>query len=74
MKYSSLVQPTFKKYSSLIQKKCNSASSFSGSVNRDKSKCLIAFPTNTKQAKLFERILISGFGCVNTRLAFYSQI
>lgn len=27
-------------------RKCNSASSFSGCVHRDKSKCLIALPTN----------------------------
>ena len=34
-------------------KKCNSASSFSGCVHRDKSKCVIALPTQPKQVKLF---------------------
>ena len=55
-------------------KKCNSASSFSGCVHRDNIKCLIALPTDTEQVKLFERTLIGGFSCVNTRLAFDSQI
>ena len=55
-------------------KKCNSASSFSGCVHKDKSKCLMALPTDTEQVKLFERTLIGGFSRVNTRLAFDSQI
>ena len=55
-------------------RKCNSASSFSGCVHRDKSKCLIALPTDVEQVKLFEKTLIRGFSCVNTRLAFDSQI
>ena len=55
-------------------RKCNSASSFNGCVHRDKSKCLIALPTDIEQVKLFEKTLIGGFSCVNTRLAFDSQI
>ena len=55
-------------------RKCNSASSFSGCVHRDKSKCLIALPSDAEQVKLFERTLIGGFSCLNTRLAFDSQI
>ena len=55
-------------------KKCNSASSFSGCVHKDKSKCLIAVPTEAGHVKLFEKTLIGGFGCVNTRLTFDSQI
>ena len=55
-------------------KKCNSASFFSSYVYYDKSKCLIAFPTDAEQVKLFERTLIDGFNCVNTWLAFDSQI
>ena len=51
-------------------KKCNSASSFSDCVHRDKSKSLIALPTDAEQVKLSERTLIGGFSCVNTRLAF----
>ena len=55
-------------------RKCNSASSFNECVHRDKSKCLIALPTDVEQVKLFEKTLIGGFSCVNTRLAFDSQI
>ena len=55
-------------------RKCNSASSFSGCVHRDKSKCLIALPTDTEHVGVFEKTLIVGFSCVNTRLAFDTQI
>ena len=55
-------------------KKCNFASSFSGFVHRDKSKYLIALPTDSEQVKLFERTLIGSLSCVNTRLAFDSKI
>ena len=55
-------------------RKCNSVSSFNGCVHRDKSKYLIALPTDVEQVKLFEKTLIGGFSCVNTRLAFDSQI
>ena len=55
-------------------RKCNFASSFSGSVHRDKSKCLIALATETEHVKVFEQTLIGGFSCVNTRLHFDSQI
>ena len=55
-------------------KKCNSASSLSGCVHREKNKCLIALPTDIEQVKRFERTLRDSFCCVNTRLAFDSQI
>ena len=55
-------------------RKCNSASSFSGCVHRCKSKCLIALPTEADHVRVFEKTLIGGFSCVNTRLAFDSQI
>ena len=55
-------------------KKCNSASSLSGCVHREKNKCLIALPTDVEQVKRFERTLRGSFSCVNTRLAFDSQI
>ena len=55
-------------------KKCYSASSFSGCVHRDKSKCLIALPTEAEHFRVFEKTLIGRFSCVNTRLAFDSQI
>ena len=51
-------------------RKCNSASSFSGYVNRNKNKCCIAFPTDAGHVRAFEKTLIGGFSCVNTSLAF----
>ena len=53
---------------------CNSASSFSGLVHRDKSKCLIAFPTDAEHVRVFQKTLIGGFSYINTRLAFDTQI
>ena len=71
----------FKQRSEHLQKlfkynprKCNSASSFSGCVHRDKSKCLIALPTDAEHIRVFKKTLIGGFSCVNTRLAFDTQI
>ena len=43
-------------------RKCNS-------VIRDQSKCLIALPV--EHARVFEKTLIGGFSCINTRLAFW---
>ena len=58
----------FEQWSEHLQKlfkydphKCNSASSFSGCDHRDKSKCLIALPTDTKHARVFERTLTGRF-------------
>ena len=50
-------------------RKCNSASSFSGCVHRDKGKCCIALPTNAEHVRVFEKLC-----CVNTRLAFETEI
>ena len=55
-------------------RKCNSASSFSGCIHRDKSKCLTALPTEAEHVRIFEKTLIGGFSCVNTKLAFDTQI
>ena len=71
----------FEKQSEHLQKlfkyklrKCNSASLFSDCVHRGKSKCLIALPTDAEHVRVSEKILIGGFSCVNTRLAFDTQI
>ena len=55
-------------------RKCNSASSFSGCIHKDKSKCLTALPTEAEHVRIFEKTLIGGFSCVNTKLAFDTQI
>ena len=55
-------------------RKCNSASSFSGCVQRDQSKCLIAHPNEVEHVRVFEKTLIGGFNSVNIRLAFDTQV
>ena len=55
-------------------KKCNSASSFSSFVQRNKSKFSIALPTDAEFVRVFEKTLIGGFSCINTRLAFDTDI
>ena len=51
-------------------RKCNSASSFSGCLHRNRSKCNIVLPTDTKSIRIFEKTLIGRYSCVNTRMAF----
>ena len=67
---SILLQDLFK----FNPRKCNSASSFSGCVHRNKSKCNIALPTNARDIRLFEKTLIGGYSCVNTRMAFDTEL
>ena len=55
-------------------RKCNSAISLSGSIERDLSKVIIALPTSNKTVDIFEQTLTRGFSCVNTRLAFETEI
>ena len=43
-------------------------------MHRDKSKCLIALPTDAEHVRTFEKTLNGGFSCVNTKLAFDTQI
>ena len=52
----------------------NSASSFSGCVHRNKSKCCILLPTDTEHVRVFGKKLIGGFSYVNTRLAFDTEV
>ena len=55
-------------------RKCNSASSMSGCIEREMSKITLALPTKYDRVEIFEETEIGGFSCVNTRLAFDSQI
>ena len=71
----------FEQRASLLEKlfkfnprKCNSASSFSGTVRRNKTKCNIVMPTNTRQIRVFENTLIVGYSCVNTRMVFDTEL
>ena len=55
-------------------RKCNSASTLSGSIERDLSKLMIPLPTYNGHVNLFEKTLIGGFSFVNTRLSFDNEI
>ena len=55
-------------------RKCNSASTLSGCIEREMSKVIIALPTSNEFINLFEQTLTGGFSCVNTRLAFDTEI
>ena len=55
-------------------RKCNSASSLSGCIERQMSKVIITFPTNVEHFEIFEKTITGGFSCVNTRLAFDTAI
>ena len=55
-------------------RKCNSASTLSGCVQRNQSKVIITLPTNYEHAKIFEKTLISGYSCVNNRISFDTEI
>ena len=55
-------------------RKCNSASSTKGFIEKEMSKIVLALPTKYEHVEIFEQTLIGGFSSVNTRLDFDSQI
>ena len=55
-------------------RKCNSASAFSGCVQRLKSKSFIALPVNAEITRVFEQTLFGGYSCVNTRMTFDTEV
>ena len=55
-------------------RKCNSASTMSGCIETEMLKVIIALPTKYEHFEIFEQTVIGGFSCVNTRLAFDTQI
>ena len=52
----------------------NSASKLSGCMQTEKSKIILALPTNNTQMETFEKTVAGGFSCVNTRLLFDTEI
>ena len=54
--------------------KCNSASSTSSCIEREMSKIILALPIKYEHIEIFEKTATGRFSCVNTRLAFDSQI
>ena len=55
-------------------RKWNSASTMSGCIEREMLKVIIALPTKYEHVEIFEQTVIGGFSCLNTRLAFDTQI
>ena len=55
-------------------RKCNSASSMSGCIEKEMSEIIIALRAMVEHAEISEQIVIGGFSSVNMRLAFDSQI
>ena len=55
-------------------RKCNSASSMSGCIEREMSKVISMLPTKYEHVEIFEQTVIGGFSSANTRLALDSQI
>ena len=55
-------------------RRCNSASSMSGCIKRKMSEVILASPTKYEHVEIFEETVTGDFSCVNTRLAFDSQI
>ena len=43
-------------------------------VFRLQSKCVIALPTDADIVRIFKKTLIGGYSCVNTRMAFDTEI
>ena len=53
---------------------CYSVSLMSGCIETEMLKIILALPTKYDHVEIFEETVIGGFSCVNTRLAFDSQI
>ena len=55
-------------------RKYNSASTLSGCVQKDLFKVIIALTTKVEHVEVFEKSLIGGYSCVNTRLGFDTEV
>ena len=55
-------------------RKCNSASTMSGCIEREMSKVIITLPTKIENVEIFEQTVTGRFSCVNNRLAFDTRI
>ena len=52
----------------------NSASKLSGCIQREKSKCVIALPTDNVQMEIFEKTVCGSYSSVNNRLSFDTEL
>ena len=62
----------FQKMFKFNRRKCNSASSSFGRLQRNKY--CTALPTDAEHVRAFEKALIGVFSCINTRLAFDTDV
>ena len=54
-------------------RKCNSASTLNGCIEREMSRVIIALPTSNEVLDIFEQTITGGFSCMNNPLAFDSK-
>ena len=66
-------QEMFKKYH-YNPRKCNSASTLSGCIQRDLFKVFLTLPTCNEHVEVFEKTLTGGVSSVNTRMGFDTEI
>ena len=55
-------------------RKCNSASTLSGCIEREILRVIVALPTSNVVVDIFEQTITGGFSSVNTRLEFDTEI
>ena len=55
-------------------RKINLASKLSRCIQREQSKCILAFPSSNCHVEIFEKTLSGGFSCVNTHLLFDTEL
>ena len=55
-------------------RKCNSADTLRGCIEREMYQVIIALPTSNEIVVSFEQTITGGFSSVNTRLAFDTEI
>ena len=71
--FESLTQMMMEKHK-FNPRKYSLTSTLSDYMHRNMRKVIISLPINTKNVEAFEKTLIGGFSCINTRLAFDSNI
>ena len=55
-------------------RKINSATQLSSCIQKEQSKCILAFPTNNSHVEIFEKTLSGGFSCVSSCLSFDTEL
>ena len=55
-------------------RRCNSASTLSGCIEREIGRVILTLPTRLEHVKIFKQTITGGFSLVNTRLAFDTKI